>query len=395
MSKLIDNREYRQKVLKEMITELHDGASVDDVKQKFEETFDGVSASEISEVEQALIRDGMPVSEVQRLCDVHSAVFKGSIEQIHMENDPSSEAGHPLEVMKRENRAIETLINGSIRPHLESGDNAALAEDLKQLSTIDLHYKRKENILFPYLEKYGITAPPKVMWGVDDEIRALIKDAQTALGGDMAALKAAVELTLDRVGEMIFKEDNILAPMALESLVEDEWKRIADDGAEIGYCLIDDVPAYTPSAKRKDNVAPAKTVEGNLSFPTGVLSLREAALMLNTLPFDITFVDASDTVKYFSDAADRIFPRTKAIIGRKVSACHPPSSVHVVEGIVADLKSGKKDHEDFWIKLGETFAYIRYFAVRGEGGEYVGTLEVSQNIAPIQEITGEKRLVTD
>jgi PAS domain S-box-containing protein len=117
--------------------------------------------------------------------------------------------------------------------------------------------------------------------------------------------------------------------------------------------------------------------------------------MLNTLPVDITFVDKDNIVKYFSHGAERIFPRTKSVIGRSVENCHPPASVHVVEKVVEDLRSGKKDHEDFWIKMGEKYVLIRYFAVRGADGEYLGTLEFSQNIKPLQEITGEKRLLDE
>ncbi|HOO26722.1 MAG TPA: PAS domain-containing protein, partial [Clostridiales bacterium] len=128
-------------------------------------------------------------------------------------------------------------------------------------------------------------------------------------------------------------------------------------------------------------------------LPTGEFALNELEQVLNHLPFDITFVDKNDVVKYFSQGKDRIFVRTKAVIGRNVSKCHPPASVHVVENIVADFKSGKKDHEDFWINMGDTYVYIRYFAVRDEAGEYLGVVEVTQDIKPIQAITGEKRLV--
>ncbi|HOV69549.1 MAG TPA: DUF438 domain-containing protein, partial [Clostridia bacterium] len=205
MSELINNREYRRNVLKELIQDLHNGKTVDEVKQRFEKTFGGVSVSEISEVEQALIADGMPVQEVQRLCDVHAAVFKGSIEQIHS-SDPSGQPGHPLNTMKQENRAIEVLIADKIRPHLEElktlGIDWAriqLKKDFEKLADIDIHYGRKENILFPYLEKNGITAPPKVMWGVHDEIRDLIKDTIKAIdGGDIGQIEQKAEEAINR-----------------------------------------------------------------------------------------------------------------------------------------------------------------------------------------------------
>ena len=402
MSELINNREHRRNVLKELITELHNGKSVEEVKHKFEETFEGVSATEISEVEQALIMDGMPVSEVQRLCDVHAAVFKGSIEDIHKPQETAQQQGHPLEVMKRENRAIEALIK-RIKPRLEAAASFTEAEkqelktDIEQLSRIGVHYQKKENILFPYLEKYGISAPPKVMWGVDDEVRQLIKHSQAAVGGgDANAVRETVSKTLDRIAEMIFKEENILFPMMLETLSPDEWKRIADDSAEYGYCLIDDAPQWAPSTMQEEKASETQAAsEGGLVFPTGTLKLNEVVRLMDTLPFDITFVDKDDTVKYFSQGKDRVFPRTKAIIGRKVGNCHPPASVHIVEKIVSDFKSGAKDHEDFWIRMGGKYVFIRYFAVRGESGEYLGTLEVTQDIAPIQAINGEKRLMTE
>jgi DUF438 domain-containing protein len=345
--------------------------------------------------------DGMPVSEVQRLCDVHAAVFKGSIEHVDEPKDLGQEQGHPLEVMKRENRAIEALISNRIQPHLETlGKEAALRKlkkDMEQLGQIHIHYQKKENILFPYLEKYGISAPPKVMWGVDDEVRQLIKDAKMLLDGeDVNVLKETIEKALNRISEMIFKEENILFPMMLETLSPDEWKHIADDSAEYGYCLIEHVAPWTPDSRMKEKSIPKRAdVENGVVFPTGTLKQNELVRLLDTLPFDITFVDKDDTVKYFSQTKDRIFPRTKAIIGRKVTNCHPPASVHIVEKIVSDFKSGAKDHEDFWIRMGEKYVLIRYFAVRDESGAYMGTLEVTQDIAPIQAIKDEKRLMEE
>ncbi len=403
MSQEINNREYRKKVIKDLLSQLHAGKTVDEVKAQFDKAFGGVSASEISEAEQALISEGLPVAEVQRLCDVHAAVFKGSIEDIHKPAEAAETPGHPAHTLVQENRAVELLIEKRIRPHIKalqdgsesSADN--LLADLKALTEIHKHYLRKENLLFPYLEQYGITAPPKVMWGVDDEIRTLIKTAASAAAvydGDADALAHAVDEAATRASEMIFKEENILLPMLLETLTPQEWKRIADESRDIGYCLIEEPPVWRPAeAKAETPAAPAQ--EGAIHLPTGVLTVNEITALLDTLPVDITFVDKDDTVKYFSQGAERVFPRTRAIIGRKVANCHPPASVHIVEGIVNDFKSGKKTHEDFWIRMGEKYVYIRYFAVRDAKGEYLGTLEVTQNIAPVQQISGEKRLVSE
>jgi len=407
MSEMINNREYRQKVLKEIIRDLHKGKTVDDVKERFDKLIEGVSVSEISQMEQSLIMEGLPVEEVQRLCDVHAAVFKGSIEDIHKPNEAQDMPGHPIHTFQLENRALERLIDNGIQPALEcferedSKENAeSLLRQVRKLLEIDKHYSRKENILFPLLEKYDITGPPQVMWGVDDEIRADIKDSILKLAnydGSLKDVTESVSSVLNSVREMIFKEENILFPLALETLTEDEWLKAEQDSEEIGYCLVRPAGKWKPE---RVDLAAGKVEKpdidrGSVRLETGVFSVKELEAMLNTLPFDITFVAKDDTVKYFSQGKERIFARTKSVIGRNVGNCHPPASVHIVEKIVEDFKSGKKDHEDFWIQRGDMFILIRYFAVRNSAGEYLGTVEVSQNIQPLRELTGEKRLLED
>lgn len=399
MSESINNREYRKNVIKEVIKQLHEGKTVEEVKQQFEEAFSGVSASEISEAEGALIAEGLPITEVQRLCDVHAAVFKGTIEEIHQPTDQKQIPGHPANTLIRENRAIEKILEKEIKPYYHDLIDKNIQELIKgidNLSKIGLHYQRKENLFFPFLEKYDITAPPKVMWGVDDEIREQIKEVKALLvesPDDTNIIKDKINALIDKVNEMIFKEENILLPMLLEKLTQDEWKSIASDGDEIEY-LVDKVPVWNPAKEAKEEIKEEAKEPGAITLPSGVLKIEELTCMLNTLPFDITFVDKNDVVKYFSQSSERIFPRTKAIIGRNVSNCHPPASVHIVEKIVEDFKSGKKNHEDFWIQAGDKYIFIRYFAVRNPVGEYMGVLEVTQDIKPIQEITGEKRLLS-
>jgi len=355
---------------------------------------------EITEAEQALIKEGLPITEVQRLCDVHSAVFKGSIEEIHRESDPTKIPGHPANVLFLENREIEKIIENKIKPYIDNLSDKESVEKLKdgfeQLLKIDIHYSKKENLLFPYMEKYGITAPPKVMWGVDDEIRADLKSIYSDLpsGHLNDGIKKRIEEALTRVNEMIFKEENIMIPMLLDVMSQDEWKTAADNSSEIGH-MLRWVPEWKPDEEAKEEIKEEMSEPGTITLPSGVFKVNELTHMLNTLPFDITFVGSDDTVKYFSESSERIFPRPRTIIGRNVSNCHPPASVHIVEEIVDDFKSGKKEHEDFWIKMKDKYIHIRYYAVRDEKGEYLGVLEVSQDIKPIQEITGEKRLVSE
>jgi len=408
VSEIINNREYRQKMLKDIIMELHAGKTVEEVKARFEELIKDISATEISEMEQALIMDGMPVEEIQRLCDVHAAVFKGSIEEIHKVQKPEETPGHPIHTFRLENRELEKHINEKLKPHLEEFKGAdskeniyKLLEDVNLLLDIDKHYSRKENLLFPYMEKYGITAPPKVMWGVDDEIRAAIKEVKAKLqnyNGEKEEIYTKADKAANRVVEMIFKEENILFPMVMETLSEDEWLIIEGESDEIGYCLVGPQGKWKPSrtdVEEKQKETGQTASDGYLKFETGLLTAKEIGLIFNNLPLDITYVDKDGAVKYFSQGKERIFPRTKAIIGRQVHNCHPPASVHIVEKLVEDFKAGRKDSEGFWIKMGGMFVYIRYFAIRDEKGDYAGTLEVTQNIKPIQEISGEKRLVSE
>ncbi len=406
MNKSMGNSEHRKQALKDMLKKLHEGQSVDDVKEQFETTFGDVAATEIAAVEQMLIAEGVPVEEIQKLCDVHAAVFKGSVEEIHRETDPRKIPGHPANVLIKENRALERLIEEEIRPALalimsgqeKSGEK--LHSSLEKLQAVELHYLKKENLIFPYMEKHDITAPPKVMWGVDDEIRMELKDAiSTAknFGSDesigVEKLDALVSGTLLKLTEMIFKEEEIMLPMIADVFSDEEWGIIASESAGLGYSLISAPPLYAPKADEEKKVG--QKLEGGITLPTGAFDVKELEMLLNTLPIDITYVGADNRVKYFSQSSERIFARTKAIIGREVSNCHPPASVDIVEKIIEDFRSGVKDEESFWIPLGDKFVYIRYFAVRDENLKYLGVLEVTQDIAPIMGIKGEKRLMSE
>ncbi len=393
MSEMINNREERQQILKKLILELHEGADFDDIKQRFEEKFSNVSAKEISELEQALIEDGMPVENIQKLCDVHAAVFKGSIEEIHREVSDEKIPGHPVHSFMLENREIEKKID-LVKASMLMNERESLLKNLISLTEIDKHYVRKENLIFALLEKHDITGPPKVMWAIDDEVRNELKELIKNVAGEKKPDESDdISSTMTKITEMIFKEDNILVPMTLETFNTEEWLDIKDSSDEIGFSYIEVVDEWYPIIT-STSVKEKTTATGIVNLGAGALTENELRKMLNTLPLDITFVDNNDKVKYFSEGTERIFPRPRTIIGREVSNCHPPASVHIVERLVEELKSGKKDNEDFWIKMGPKFVYIRYFAVRDDDGKYLGTLEVSQNIKEITELEGEKRLVT-
>jgi len=391
MSKEINNSVYRQKIIGDLIKQLHDGVEFEIVKQQFEEAFEGISSEEIAQAEQALINEGLPVEEVQRLCDVHAAVFKGSISDIHKTTIPADIPGHPINILVLENKAIKKVLN-QIMLHYEDQD--LLAKELEKLTAIDLHYTKKETLIFPYLERYGITGPTKVMWGVDNEIKTDLKAMIKTLAKGETVAYEWIEHLISRIEEMIFKEESIMVPMLVDNLTDQDWLALANDNHELGFALIQYVPKWSPLTKTEDAIEP-EIFQGEIQLGSGHLKIEELIGMLNSLPIDITFVDKDNNVKYFSQGSERVFARAKSIIGRKVINCHPPASVHIVENIIEDLRNERKDHEDFWINMKDKYVYIRYFAVRDENKEFLGVLEVTQDIKPIQALTGEKRLVDD
>jgi uncharacterized protein len=406
MSEIINNREQqtdnkseRHTILQQIFKDLHSGKNIDEIKAYFDKTIGKVTVEEISQLQHDV--EGIPLDEMKRLYSTHTEIFKGSIEEVQRPERPEEEPGHPVHTFKLENREIEKLLNTNIQYHFEqfeiedTGETVLkLMEDCNLLLDIDKHYSRKENLIFPYLERYGINGPTNNMWKIDDFIRDYIKDAKQKLAnynGDKQSVIGLINYIITEVSDMIYREENILFPMALMNFTEDEWVKIAHESDEIGFCLTAPVVEWKPERKALDEKAIS---EGYIKMETGILSLKQLELLLNHLPVDITFIDQDDVVRYFSHGKERIFARTKAVIGRTVQNCHPPRSVHVVEELLADFKSGKKDSDDFWIKFKDRYVFIRYFAVRDENGNYIGTIEFTQDINPIQAIEGEKRILS-
>jgi len=407
MSELINNSRDRKDLLKHMILQLHLGIAPEAVKARLVEMMSKIPYGEVVEVEQELINEGLPEAEVLRLCDVHTEALEGHIDLSGMK---IVEPGHPVDTFKAENRALEQVVNelnnlvGNVDAEMTSPRRKNFINKLKSLFNslmdVDKHYRRKEHLLFPFLEKYGITGPPKVMWGKHDETRDLLKNAINSLNepGDFTLdmMRIKIDLNLKpaskAITDMIMKEEEILLPMTLDKLSEADWYQIYKQTSEIGYCLYDPKVTWRPEGVE----IPEETFgeEGTVTLPSGKVSSEELLAILNTLPGDITFVDRNDKVKYFSQGKDRIFDRTRAILGRDVRMCHPPSSVHVVDQIINDFKTGKADSAPFWIQMKDKFIHIEYFALRNEKGEYLGTLEFSQDLTERRNLCGEQRLLS-
>jgi DUF438 domain-containing protein len=379
----------RLEILKGIIRDLHKGVDLGVLKERFRELIKDVEPSEIANMEQQLIEEGMPEEEVKRLCDVHVEVFKESLAK---QTVPGLPAGHPVHTFMLENRAAEGIIK----------EMEALVEDtvknreglqglLERLSQVERHYVRKENQLFPILEAKGISGPSKVMWALHDDIRAMMKDVKgkTSKG---SVKEVEVKALVHMIRDMVYKEENILFPMALETLDEEDWAKVRKGEDEIGYAWVEPELKWQPSAASYQQALLAEKV-GSLNLDTGQLTAEQVNLLLTHLPVDISFVNENDEVAYYSQTPERIFPRSPGIIGRTVQNCHPPKSVNMVVRILEEFKAGNRDTAEFWIQMRGKVIHIRYFAVRDAGGRYRGTMEVSQDITDIQKLTGEKRLL--
>lgn len=407
MSEKIDNSKYRKAKLKKLILKLHDGESQETVKLELLKTLGKIPYGEVIEVEQELIEQGLPETEVLSLCDAHSAVLKDSVDLSTSRQIPE---GHPIDVLIQENTALKKVCDqiseilsslAEIKDKQLLGTVLNLTSLFNQVIDINKHYQRKEYLLFPYLEQSGVTGPPKVMWGKHDEIRDLLKGSLEILKTkditkeDLTASSQIIfQQAITGVVEMIMKEEQILFPMLMDTLSDTNWNDIQNQSLEIGYCLYDPLKEWAPEGLEIDSTAEIQKQGVNIQLPSGSLTIEELLAILNTLPIDMTFVDKDDKVKYFSQSQDRIFQRNRAIINRDVRHCHPPASAHIVDKILDDFKSGKQTRAPFWINLGGKFIHIEYFALRNGEGEYFGTLEVSQDLTELRKLTGDQRILS-
>jgi len=408
MSELIDNTHRKKELLKHLMLQVQEGKAPEAVKNQLAHIMGEVPYETVVEVEQELLGEGLSTDQILKFCDIHTKVLKG---QITGKEEKDLPIGHPARTFQEENRSLRWELEGLERL---SKELEALPEDepagevldqikirFHALADIEKHYDRKENLLFPYLEKHRITGPSKVMWAKDDQAREMVNAGIEALrelnGATAGEVRAVVELVLEPAKEgiedMIYREEEILIPLSLDTLSEAEWFSIYQQSPEFGFCLYDPPGEWNPLVAMPE--AEDKDLKGDrVQLPSGSMTPAEIAAILNTTPFDLTFVDKDDRVRYFTQGRERIFSRSRAILGRKVQLCHPPSSVHIVEQIVEDFRSGKQSRAPFWINLKGKFIHIEYFALRDRNGEYLGILEVSQDLTEKRKLAGEQRLLS-
>lgn len=480
------SRDQRIQVLKDILLRLHHGASPDSVEADFQAHFSDVSPIEVSLMEHELMNGdhGVGFEDVMKLCTVHAKVMAAGVQG--KEVPDSEQEGHPVWLFKQENLALQAGLHRIQRlldalesaesqgQELDPGLLRGLTRQYQLLDQFQRHYRRKEELFFPIMESYGHDAPPKVMWGVDDQIRDLFGLAKEALRGlvdqtgdaSVAQVLATYQAFVQEFKDMIFKEEAILIPLLLSLFSEDDWLAIAKDSPEFGYAIIQPDKEWVPSrvkfgeqgengelagagrgaeaqnegpggasadasagAGQGSNLAsgpaadsgtgptakptansttkpatnsaadstasPAPNPEADLPFGGGYLSLKEANLILNHLPFEITFIDKNDLFKYFNTSMaieNKLFPRVPSAIGRHVKMCHPPRSLDMVMTLIDDLKHKRRASESMWFHRSDgRFAYVTYIGVFDDQDQYMGVLEYVHDIAPLLDLGPDKR----
>lgn len=385
----------RREQLKASLKRLGDGEALEDVRADFVRDFGEVEASEIMEAEQALLKEGTPLGEVQRLCDVHSALFHGSTTEEKIANaereveasvlrkkalavkqDKNAKAaaledisGHPLSTFKKENDALSELL----AKFKESRDESLLP----QIRELSIHYAKKGDLLYPLLKvHYEISGPSDVMWTVDDEIR----DTLSSLAKEEERGKdwnTELDAVLTRAEEMIYKEQNILFPICAVNFTEEEWQGIYRDAKDYAACF--GVEQEVWEAAEKATQAVAKAAEGEIVMPGGRLTIEQLTALLNTIPMEITFVDA-DNINRFFDEGPKVFKRPLMALNREVFSCHPPKIEPMVRSIIDDFRQGRRDLVEVWMEKSGRTMLVKYMAVRDGAGKYLGTLELVQDM---------------
>ncbi|MDD7401420.1 MAG: DUF438 domain-containing protein [Eubacteriales bacterium] len=408
------NHDARVSLLRSYVNRLVEGEALESVRADFVQNFSRVEASEIAKAEQELIKSGIPISEVQRLCDVHSALFHGatSTEQlekvevaVHASVQQTQSAdkdfqsiqdipGHPVNVYRAENDKIMELVRQAQEALVDEADLPGLIASIQKLRAVADHYASKGDLIYPLLNrKYGFTGPASVMWGVDDEIRNELKILAEA-GAKISDFRDRFQTVVDRVQEMTFKENNILFPLCLREFSEEDWMRIYYELPAYESLNKDGYPEWPEAEARREDLKTvggqtaisqtAETKQEMITLGSGHMTPDQILAVLNTIPLELTFVDADNMNCFFNDG-DKLFKRPDMAIGRDVFSCHPPQIEPMVRGIIENLRSGEKDSVDIWMEKAGEPVFVRYMAVRDASGKYLGTLETVQRMGFAQE----------
>lgn len=421
---MVVNREKIEAV-KSILMKLHQGVPIDELKSKFKDVLEGISPFEIPLIEQELIREGVSISEIFKLCDLHVELLRDLLHPAELRDVPK---GHPLYLLSKENEYLAKL-SEALRIYAEALSRAKPEDAVNQLRALEnviaelrrfrLHYRKLQMLIFPYLEKRGITAVPRVLWDREDQVilklRALSTIIEKALSSPSEHVDSIVEEARElskEILDLIFREERILFPSVWVLFSEGEWAAIHEEAKSIGY-LVPIETEWSPKAKpllpfeasgvitheqleklpQEFKFAAMATLkpdtyevksEGDLEFKTGFLSKEEVEEIIRHMPIEITYADANDRVTFFSESAlKKGFARTKTLIGRRFEYCHPPRLENFVKNVVNDLKTGGANFKEYWTKLGDRIIRVMVVAVRDGDGKYLGTLEMVEDLTDV------------
>jgi PAS domain S-box-containing protein len=308
-------------------------------------------------------------------------------------------SGHPVLIYLEENTLIKTLFQELFQTKIEE-DFEKFYNCFNHLCEVEKHFARKENQLFPYLEKYGWTTPSQNMWAFHDQIRDEIKAIRKLIESkNYENIFNSLIALHNSLTHLISVEEVRLLPNALGMLSQEDWKEMRQGDEEIGWML---TTPPTPYPEQEEYVHPKDdkkkrelpfSLEDRTHYDEGYLTPQQVNFIFKFLPIDITYVDENDRVVFYNRGEERVFPRSAGIIGREVRFCHPPKSVDQVLKILEEFKAGRQNSAEFWIQFKGKFIHIRYFAVRDDEGVYKGVIEMSQDITDIRQLQGDKRLL--
>ena len=378
-------------LLKDLLDRLNKGEALDAVRADFVRKFQDVEASEIMKAEQQMIKEGMPVTEVQKLCDVHAALFHGNIrqERERMAEEYVKEVGHPLYTFTKENEALKAVLDEAREALSRHEVDRKLLGRVRELA---IHYAKKGDLLYPHLKvRYGISGPSDVMWTVDDEIRdelaALSRKLQdenpeSVLQGEKELQR--FEAVLTRAEEMIYKEEKILFPNCALNFTRDEWIRIYHDSKDYAPCFGVENAVWPEAETAVDKMRAATPGDQEIVMAGGHMTVAQLTAMLNTIPMEITFVDDQNINRFFNEGP-KDFKRPKMAIDREVFSCHPPKIEAKVRMILNEFRAGTLDKVPVWMEKNGKTMLVTYMAVRDQDGNYIGTLELVQDMGFAKE----------
>lgn len=421
--------EEKLTIIKNLLKELHKGTSIEELKSKFKDEISKIKPFEIPLIEQQLVKEGIKIDDILKLCDLHVALFREALKKQELKDVPK---GHPVDLLMRENEWIlkNSEILGLYASQLVNTNDVEKARNLLQtllkitgsLRKIRVHYRKIQMLIFPYLERRGIIAVPRVLWGREDQIivklRKFYDQAVKALdSNNLDAMKEAGKIATEiaqEIGELVFRENKILFPAVYVLFSEGEWAAISKIADEIGWIIDTEPREWRPQAEPKYpymisgvvtkeqleklprelvSMAMQKGIEpdnydikkpGDEEYDTGFLNKEEVEGLFRALPLEITYANRDHRVRFYSESELRKgFVRTKTIVGRRLEFCHPPRLEKLVEKIAEEVISGKTPYREFWTKIGDNIIRVLISPVKNKNGEIIGVVEIVEDMTNI------------